>query len=64
MTPKQRVLQKIPTAYADQHMRIKNWHIFDAIGRRSPAITGGKIFKSPSAAWAEAAKRLAIADLF
>jgi hypothetical protein len=57
-TPKSRVLAQYPKAYADQHIRGRNWHIFDEMFRRTPALSAGRIFRSARAAWAYAAERL------
>jgi hypothetical protein len=58
-TAKQKVLRKYPHAYADQHIRVRNWHIFDEMFRRTPALSAGRIFRSPRAAWAYVASQLA-----
>jgi hypothetical protein len=57
-TPKRRVLAKYPHAYADRHKRVRNWHIFERISERGPALTAGKMLWSAQAAWAEAARKL------
>jgi hypothetical protein len=55
LTPKQRVLQKCPKAYAHEGLMSGEWYIYKTSGHCHVAVAKGA---TPRQAWAEAAKLL------